>query len=86
MIRQVFVGKVEASDEMNFQCGLLGDFPPVVIGIPNINTMVVSLIHPKLSFWHARVLKDSGAKGIQDIGKRLLEIVDHHIQTGQEEE
>lgn len=86
MIRRVFVGKVEASDETNFQCGGLGDFPPVVIGIPNRNTKVVTLIHPKLSFWHDRILKDNGAKGIQDIGQKLLEIVDHQIQTGQEEE
>lgn len=73
-------GQIEASDEMNFHCGLLGDFPPVVIGIPNINTKVVSLIHPKLSFWHPRVLKGSRAKGIQDIGKKLLEIVGHQIK------
>lgn len=57
MIRQVFVGKVEASDEINFQCGLLSDFPPE-------RKHKGSLIHPKLSFWHARVLKGSGAKGI----------------------
>lgn len=73
MIRHVFVGKVEASDEMNFQCGLLSDFPPV-------GKHKGSLIHPKLSFCHARVLKGSGVKGIQDIGKKLLEIVDYQIK------
>lgn len=34
MIKQVFVGKAEATGEMNFQCGLLSDLTPVVIGIP----------------------------------------------------
>lgn len=40
----VFWGKVEASDEINCLCGLLDNFPPVVICIPSINTKVVSLI------------------------------------------
>lgn len=47
---EVFWGKVEASDEINFLCGLLGNFPPVVICIPNINTKVVSLIHLRCHF------------------------------------
>lgn len=57
-------GQAEASGEINFQCVLLCNFPPAVMGIPDVNTKVATLTHPGLSFWHASVMKDSKAKGI----------------------
>lgn len=64
MTRKVLWEKVEDSDEMNFQYVLLCNFPPAVISTPDVNTQAAGLIHPRLSFWPASVLKECGAKGI----------------------
>lgn len=64
IILKCFWGKVEASDEINFLCGLLGNFPPVVISIPNVNTKVVSSVHSRCHFWYAKM----GQRGNGNLG------------------